>query len=101
MPHDSSMQHPFTAPPATVTYCVSINGGEENVFRTAIKAGRFIADNIYTGREAHVRIVDAVDLEIARKSLENQIQKRLTELGHNDGFWCEPTPTGILYRLSE
>jgi hypothetical protein len=95
------MSLPFTPPPATVIYHVSINGGEETEFLSPAKASKFVADNIFYGNDAHVRFENAIDVQTVRADFEKRINEWLIQLGHRDGFWCEPTPTGVHYRLRE
>lgn len=93
------MNQPFTPPPPTVTYCVSINGGEWREFQTPVAAAKFVADSIRAGYDADVRFENAVDIQAVQSKFEERINNRLTEFGYNNGFSQEPTPQGKHYRL--
>jgi hypothetical protein len=93
------VNQPFTPPPPTVTYSVSINSGEWRDFQTPVAAAKFVADNIRAGRDADVRFENAFDIQTVQRNFEERINNRLIEFGHKNGFWQEPTPQGKHYRL--
>ena len=70
-------------------------------FQTAVKASRFVADNILYGNDALVEFQNATSLEIVRENFKERIEQRLKELGHTQSFWCEDNDAGAHFRLSE
>jgi hypothetical protein len=95
------MSQPFTPPPETVSYRVRINAEEWMEFQTAVKASRFVADNILCGNDALVEFQNAKSFAMVRENFKERIEQRLIELNHTQSFWCEDNATGAHFRLSE
>jgi hypothetical protein len=95
------MSQPYTPPPPTVTYRVRINSGEWADYPTPINASKFVADNIYSGNDAEVVIVNVVSLQTVLKNFNKHMDDWLRQLGHKGAFYCEPNQFGANYRLYE
>lgn len=95
------MSIPISPLPPNVTYLVSVNSGEQEEYATPVKASRFVAHNVLSGRDADVQFKNTVDLDMVRSNFTNRVEGWLRELGHNDPVWYEPLPSGAHYRLHE
>jgi len=96
-----SMSQPYTPPPPTVTYRVRINLGQWTEYQAPAKASKFVADNVHAGNDAEVVIVNAVSIQTVVSNFNKRIDDWLRQLGHKDGFYCEPNQFGAHYRLYE
>ncbi|HET9365539.1 MAG TPA: hypothetical protein VFP71_11085, partial [Candidatus Angelobacter sp.] len=88
------MSLPYTPPPRTLTYRVRINLGEWTEYQTPVKASKFVADNIYTGRDVEVMFVNAVNPQTVLSNFNKRIDEWLRQLGHKGSFSCEPNQSG-------
>lgn len=95
------MSQPYTPPPSTVIYRVRINSGEWTDYQTPVKASRFVADNIFTRRDAEVLFMNAASPLTVLDHFNKRIADRLRELGHMDDFHFELIDGGAYYRLTE
>lgn len=95
------MSQPYTPPPPTVSYRVRINSGEWTEYQTSANASKFVADNIYSGRDAEVEFVYAESFQTVLNNFNKRIDDWLRQLNHTDGFYCEPNQLGAAYRLYE
>jgi hypothetical protein len=95
------VSQPYTPPPPTVSYRVSIGSEEWIEYKTPVNSSKYVADNIYAGYSAQVVFENAANLALVRDNFNKRIDDWLKQLGHSAGFFCEPTQLGASYRLTE
>jgi hypothetical protein len=85
---------PFTPPPPTVSYLVSVNGEGAQEFLAAPNASKLVADNLAVGYPSVVAFRNAKSIETVLSKFNERIDGWLRQVGHTAGFRVTPTATG-------